>query len=615
MKEKIKAGLEIHQQLDCGKLFCRCPSILREDKPDFVVRRKLRAVASELGEFDPASLQEYKKNYAFAYEAYKNTNCLIELDEEPPKSMNLEALKTALKISLMAEAEILDEAIVMRKAVIDGSNTSGFQRTALIAGNGKIKVNGKQIGIQTIVLEEDAARPTKKEGKEIHYRLDRLGIPLIEIATAPEIESAEELQKVALEIGKILRLTGKAKRGLGTIRQDLNISIEDGARIELKGIQELEKIAEFARREVQRQKKLIEIAEDLKKKVSEKELEKKFTDVSEIFANTECKFLKIKKVFAVKLKGFNGLIGREVQPEKRLGTEFADYVKAKTGVKGILHSDELPAYGVSEEEKKKVLQEIEAGESDAFVLVAGEEAQKALEYVVERATQALKGVPEETRNALENGNSEYLRPLPGAARMYPETDLETIEISDKMIAEAKKELPLSLQEREKLYQKLGLSKQLTDRMKLSNYALLFEKLSEKFNATQTASLLLEGLTQLKREGARVEKISEKMIEEALSAVSRKKISREVLLEVLKEWSEKTEKTLDEIVKERIGKRIDEKELNQAAEEIVVKNLKLVEEKGERALSALMGEVMKKFKGKVSGEKAAKALKEKIKKHL
>ncbi|MCX6798706.1 MAG: Glu-tRNA(Gln) amidotransferase subunit GatE [Candidatus Diapherotrites archaeon] len=612
----LKAGLECHQQLDTGKLFCRCPSVLREEKPDFVFERRLRAVASELGEFDKAAMEAFEKGLTFRYEAYNGTTCLVEADEEPVEPADKEALEATLKVALMAKSRILDELYVMRKAVIDGSNTSGFQRTMLAAIGGELELSGKKVGIQTIALEEDAARPTAKKEGEITYRLDRLGIPLIELATAPELFTPEEVKECALKIGELFRRTCKAKRGLGTIRQDLNVSVAQGARVEIKGVQELELIDEYVRREAQRQLSLVGLREEmLKRKISEKNFAPlEIADLSQIFSETQCKFLKGKQVFGIALHKMGGLLGKETQPGRRFGTEIADYVKARAGLAGILHSDELPAYGISEREVERVRHKANCVMDDAFVIVQADaaRAQKALAVVGERCKMALSGVPEETRNALENANTEYSRPLPGAARMYPETDLKPIGISTDYLEVLEKELPLSVAEREELYAGKGLSRNLVDGMKLSNYACFFEQLVEKgINATTAASLLLEGLTQLRREG--IENIPNEMLEQLLLAEKNKAVTKDVMLGVLRQWSKAPEKELKEILKGLQVERVGDAEVRKVIAAIVEKNRALVAEKGERAAGALMGDAMRELKGKADGGAISAILKEELEK--
>src|SRR3989338_7176822 len=256
----FKAGLEVHQQLNTKKLFCDCDSrLIEKDKPDYVFSRKFNLSASEFGIIDEAALQEFEKEKDFEYHYFDSVNCLVEADEEPPHSVNKEALTVAIQISLMVNAGIFSEVIGMRKIVIDGSNVSGFQRTTLISEGGTIQLKGKKIGVHAVVLEEDSARKIEGNDDKTIYNLDRLGIPLIEFTTNPELETPEEVKECALKMGEFLRRTGKCNRGLGSIRQDLNISIKDGARTELKGVQEVDLIETFVEREITRQIRLNEL--------------------------------------------------------------------------------------------------------------------------------------------------------------------------------------------------------------------------------------------------------------------------------------------------------------------------------------------------------------------
>jgi len=266
-KLNFKCGIEIHQQLDTHKLFCSCPSLIRDDKPDIIIKRRLRPSAGESGEVDEAALHEFRRGKQFIYQAYSNTTCLVELDEEPPHDVNKEALETALQVALMLNAKVVDRICFMRKTVVDGSNTSGFQRTALIATNGFIETSKGKVKIDTVCLEEEAAKIVKRTEKQDTYDLSRLGIPLIEIATAPEIKVPEHCRESAEKIGMILRSTNKVKRGLGTIRQDVNLSIKNKARVEIKGFQDLRNMPKIIENEVKRHLKLIENGEQLKKEV------------------------------------------------------------------------------------------------------------------------------------------------------------------------------------------------------------------------------------------------------------------------------------------------------------------------------------------------------------
>lgn len=251
---RFKSGLEIHQQLDTGKLFCNCPSILRKDKPDYEVVRKLHAIAGESGEVDIAAKHQANLDKEFVYQGY-DTTCLVELDEEPPHQINSEALRIALHIAFLMNMKPIPISQVMRKTVIDGSNTSGFQRTVLIAQNGYLDTKYGRVGIKYLYLEEDAARIVERSEKTDVYRLDRLGIPLVEIVTEPDVKTPEQAKEIALIIGDILR-SCKVRRGIGSIRQDVNISIRGENRVEMKGMQDMKIFVKAIENEVLRQKKL-----------------------------------------------------------------------------------------------------------------------------------------------------------------------------------------------------------------------------------------------------------------------------------------------------------------------------------------------------------------------
>ncbi len=268
----LKCGLEIHQQLDTEhKLFCNCKARLSSEKPIAVITRKLRPVAGELGEIDIAALHETLQNKEFNYNLYPEESCEVEADEEPPHELNTEALEIALRIALKLNCTIPDELHIMRKQVLDGSNTTGFQRTLLVGLNGWIDTKHGRVGIENVSLEEESAQIIKREKNSVVYGLDRLGIPLIEIGTAPDIKTPEQAKEVAEHIGMVLRGTGKVKRGIGTIRQDLNVSIKGGQRVEIKGVQELKMIPKIIENEISRQQGLIKKGKQVPKEVRKAE--------------------------------------------------------------------------------------------------------------------------------------------------------------------------------------------------------------------------------------------------------------------------------------------------------------------------------------------------------
>ncbi len=599
----LKAGIEIHQQLDTReKLFCHCPTILRdagERCGEF--RRYLRATESEMGQIDRAAEEEMKKqDRAYTYYAY-DTTCLVENDEEPPAPLNPEALELSLTLAKMMGMTPVQQVHVMRKLVIDGSNTSGFQRTALVSLNGILPSGAR---IESICLEEEAAQ--RVEGDT--FSLDRLGIPLAEITTAPDMRTPEEVREVAAYIGMLLRSTGRVKRGLGTIRQDVNISIKGGARVEIKGVQDLNLIDEVVRREVQRQQSLIEIAAELKKRGAF--VGEEVADVTELFSETGSAILKRAKcILAICLKGFGGLVGEEIQPGRRLGSEMSDYAK-KCGVGGLFHTDELPAYGVTAEEVGLLKERLSAGEKDCVILVADtkKKAECAIGQVKKRASMAFEGVPEETRKMLEEGSTAYMRPLPGAARMYPETDVLPVDITGDYWDSL--ELPELITEKEKRFSAvLGLDEALARQMAYSAKAPLFEEaVSKGVKPNLAARTLLSTLRELSRDGVDVGAVSGSAVVGLMLAVEEGKAAKEAIPDILREVS-KGAGVKDAI--EQIAPSISEDELVSMIKGILEERRDFVKEQGMRAVGPVMGVVMKEVRGSVDGKVISEILKKEI----
>jgi glutamyl-tRNA(Gln) amidotransferase subunit E len=619
----LKVGLEIHQQLETStKLFCNCKPELFKGEPEITFLRGLRPTQSELGQIDPAAYFEFQKGVKILYEANREASCLVEMDEEPPHPLNMEAVEITLTTALMMKAKPVDEIHVMRKTVIDGSNTTGFQRTCVIALNGEIKVAEKIVPIQHISLEEDAARKTGEEDNIIHYRIDRLGIPLIEIATAPVIHSPKEAGEVALAIGRILRATGKVKRGLGTIRQDLNISIPNGALTEIKGVQELELLPLVVEYEVQRQLNLIKISQELRKNgAKEEELKEEFFNVTEIFKQTKCKVLrkaldKNQQVLAVKLPKFKGFLKRELVPGFRLGTEMADRAKFWGRVGGLFHTDELPAYGITAEEVENLRKTVGAEEHDAVIFVADnpENAEDALKAVVERAREAIKVVPEETRAASPDGTTRYMRPRPGAARMYPETDIPPIQLTQDYIKQIISSLPeLSEQKLQRLMKEYNLNQKLARELLDSEYVKLFETIvkESEVSPTTVAAFLTETLKALKRDGIHVEKVSENKIKEIFRSVGSGDLTKEAISDVFTWLSKHEDRNVREAINSLGLRMLSEEELEKIVDTIIESNKKLIEERGANAFGTLMGIVMKEVRGKANATLVSKLIKKKL----
>ena len=621
----LKVGIEIHQQLATStKLFCGCPPELFKEQPEITFLRRLRPTQSELGQVDPAAFFEFQKGIRIRYEANRSTSCLVEMDEEPPHPLNMEAVEVVLSAALMMNAKPVDEVHVMRKTVIDGSNTTGFQRTCAIALDGWIRVGGKMIPIQHASLEEDAARKTGDEetGKIIRYRIDRLGIPLIEVATGPVIYSPLEAQEVALTIGRILRDTGRVMRGLGTIRQDLNVSLPNGALVEIKGVQELDLISRAVELEVQRQLNLIQISHELKSRGEAFEsLREDFVDVTNAFKKTKAKVIakaleKKQVVFAVKLPGFAGFLKRELMPNFRLGTEMADRARFWGRVGGIFHTDEMPNYGVTIEEVEVLRKATNAGPEDAVIFVADniENATDALKAVLDRAKEAISGVPAETRAANADGTTRYMRPRPGAARMYPETDIPPSLITTELLERVRSSLPEPANKRrERLMKEYGLNEKLAMQIIDSDYNIVFEAIAKQtsVSATTIAAFLTETLKALKREGIAIEKVDDEQLKAIFQGVGSGMLAKEAVPDVFTWLSQHQEKTLQDALDGLSLKMLTKAEIESLVDRILADNRKTVERMGGKAFGLIMGLIMKEARGRADPAVVSKSLKEKL----
>ena len=604
----LVAGLEIHQQLDTAtKLFCDCPTERRD--PEEAIRsftRYLHPTRSELGELDDAAVEESRVDREFEYLAF-NTTCLVEEDDEPPHRLDREALSVTLEIAQLLDMDVVDQANVMRKIVVDGSNTSGFQRSTLVATDGRISTSDGPVGITDILLEEESAARIEETDAGVTYGLDRLGIPLVEIGTAPDISSPEQALEAAERIGMLLRSTGHVKRGLGTIRQDVNVSIAEGARIEMKGVQSLEDIEALVAFEAHRQVRLLDIAEELADRDAEVG---EPSDVTDVFADTDSGVIAgASTVTAVPLFGFEGLVGAEIQPDRRLGTEFSDHAK-RNGAGGIFHTDELPAYGVTEAEVEALKTAVGANDGDAVALVAANAtvAEQAIEAVADRARTAMEGVPEETRGANDDGTSRYLRPLPGAARMYPETDVPPVEPDPTEV-----ERPELLTEKVERYQtEYGLDAGLAEQVAYGRRMPVFEAAVDAgVDATLAAGTLESTMTELRRDDVPVGGLTDDHLLAVLELVSDGELAKEGVGDVLTVLAEDPSLDAEAAVEEAGLSGVDESDVREAVVKVVERNADQVEEQGMGAFSALMGEAMGALRGKADGEVVSEVLREEI----
>jgi len=561
----FKCGLEIHQRLATAeKLFCSCNAI--QDKGDEIgnVSRFLKPVAGELGKLDFATRFEAEKKNKFIYNIYRNSTCLVDIDEEPPHEINTEALRFALKVAKALHAKIPDEIWVMRKEVVDGSDPTGFQRTMLIGYNGYIIINGKKVTIDGIYLEEEASGIVEKGDGYIIYDPSRLGIPLVEIDTAPVLLNPQEAKEAALKIGLILRLLGVAQRGIGSIRQDVNVSISNGARVEIKGFQEVAKMDKIIENEVSRQLALISIMQLLKERNAR--IDKVF-DITDLLINTNSKIIKkgIENkgvVLALKLINFKGILGFDIG-KIRFGTDVSAYAKI-AGVNGIIHSDEdLSSYGFSNEEINKIREKMHLNENDSFLLVVApkEKAERAIELAKYRIELAFNEVPKETRAAdNELFITRFMRPLPGGSRMYPETDVAPISAKDidieyidvdELIAKIKSEI---------------MNDQIAEQLLWSRLLPLYLELrnSTKIKPNELAILLTNKENELNRDKKSIEDMPMDTLIYLFDLYSKEEITRRAL-EYIIDKMPMSKEDVDNIIKNFKLHRIKGDELKELIE--------------------------------------------------
>ncbi|QUC64475.1 Glu-tRNA(Gln) amidotransferase subunit GatE [Nitrosopumilus sp. K4] len=618
----VKVGLEIHQQLATNKkLFCNCIPVDTEEY-SIKFQRKLRAAKSELGEYDPAALFEKSKSKTIMYFANPESSCLVEQDEEPPHELDSDAKKISLIIASALKSKIFREIFPMRKTVVDGSNTTGFQRTMLISHGGSFDVEGKKIGIQSICLEEDAAKNLGEEGSIKKYGLERLGIPLVEIATEPFEVKPSEIKKIALTLGRILRSTKKVKRGLGSIRQDVNVSIkEGGVVIEVKGVQQLDQLEKVVEYEAKRQHGLLKISKKLQEIDWNYSVEDK-KDVTELFEKCKSKIIKnaIKKnqnIFAISFKNMKGMFGYSPYEGIRLGKEVAELVRF-FGIGGVFHSDELPNYGVEETDIQNLKEVMKISENDAFLILAcpREKMHTIIEQIILRIEYIKnKGIPIDTRLATQNGETKFLRPRPGAARMYPETDIPPIIISQEELDDAKKNIPKSWDESiQEIKSKFSLNQQLAEQILDSPYIELFEKITDNVNVNPTfiASILCSSITNLERNGLNSKLLKNEEIGKAFELLESGKIAKESIEMIFENIMAGKSNTIEDAMKNASIKTVDNEELEQILEKIVQDNENMVKNQKEHAIGPLMGMAMKELRGKVSGETVNTILLQKIK---
>ena len=617
-EDGLLVGLEVHQQLACStKLFCSCPPYRSEEFPHSFVRR-LRPAESETGRVDPAAIFEFAKGKSNRYFWSRESSCLVEADEEPPHPLSTEALEAALVAATTLGSSPVDEVHVMRKIVIDGSNTGGFQRTAVVGLGGSFQVEGERVGVQSVTLEEDSARILGEDQASRHFALDRLGVALVEVALEPIKGDPAFVERVALHFGRVLRSTGRVARGLGTIRQDLNVSFAGGRVVEVKGVQKLNLLPKVVEYEGKRQRMLAGVARKLKEK-GVRTVKCTARDVTSALSQTSSGALKRSlaeggRVTCVVATGLAGLLGWEPEPGVRLGKEVAEVARANS-LGGVIHSDEFLKQGMTESEAATLRSETGCGDGDALVLLAG--AKQAVERVVplieSRLREAVRGVPAETRSATDTGETRYMRPRPGSQRMYPETDIPDIRVES---AFRRKVLDMVPEDWTVLVGRLRKSYSLSGDLALKLYdsglADEFERLARalRLEPSFVASVLVDLPTRLAREGVPERGLAAEALEGVLKAVDGGRAAKEAVPAILEQVGRRGV-SVDEAIGALGLRTAGEQEIAALVDALVAKEGGLIREKGSGAFSQLMGEAMRDLRGRADGSTVARLLKERV----
>ncbi len=498
--ENTMIGLEVHMQMDVGKLFCRCNSEGELTEQSFV--RRLHSSSGEIGSKDISTYYEEARDRIFKYIVSDNS-CLVEADEEPPIEINRIALKAALAMSMAFSSSIMDRVSVMRKVVIDGSNTSGFQRTSLIGIGGEIKTGNAGAGITTICLEEDSCRKIEEKGNMVVYSLDRLGLPLIEISTAPDMKNAEDAIAIAREIGNRMLVMGLLKKGADAIRQDVNFSMGYG-RVEIKGVSKLSAIRDILENEAARQKWLAEAVERVRANGGHEKLE--FRDITGMFKETGSKMILKglddgRMIYASRLANFRGVMKTD---KFRFGREIADALK-QINIRGVIHYEELPAYGLTTSDRDMVADELNLKKNDSFLLliIEPDTVQDAARVIEERIAKLMSMDFSETRAALEDNTTRYMRPLSGSSRMYPETDIPVIQIDEFLLEEASREIPEALESfMHSVSRRYGISTQDAETLISDGKVKRFTDLANENNGKVLSRIIIQTIPEMNKKYGR-----------------------------------------------------------------------------------------------------------------
>ena len=604
----FKSGLEIHQQLlTSKKLFCRCPAGRYSVEYNAEILRHMRPTLSELGEYDGTALMEFKTRKEIIYRIHRDTVCTYEMDDTPPFELNGEALDIALGVGLLYGCSMVDEIHIARKQYLDGSIPTGFQRTTIVGVNGSVPFKGRRIGIVQLGLEEDACREVSDVGHLRTYLTDRLGMPLIETVTAPDMRTPQEVAEVGEILRKLVRSTGKVRTGPGAARQDVNVSVTGGTRIEIKGVPRIPNIPLLTYNEATRQYNLLQLREELRRRAITKEtFSSKAEDITRLLGKTRYQPIRValesgSVVQCVLLRGFRGLLRWQTQAETFFAQEISDRVRVVaclTTLPNIIHSDSQ-GETLASSEWQSIRKSIGATGDDTLVIVWGDrqDAATGASEIAIRAKEATVGIPSETRQALRDGTNGFERILPGPDRMYPDTDLPPRRITAEHLATVRRNVPQPYWERVEWYRKLGVPPDTIFPLSTSPYAALFAAAVNEWEMSPTlaAVALIQLPKRVSRSLGRPGLFSTETMREILFAVKEGNLAKEGIFPALLRAATGTP-----FDRQKLPAALTEPELNLLIEESrrELDGLKL--HNPAMTPNVLMGRVMARARGRIDG---------------
>jgi len=611
----FKSGLEIHQQLMTEKkLFCRCPAGRYSDKFDAEILRHMRPTLSELGEYDGTALMEFKTKKEIIYEIQRDTVCTYEMDDTPPFMINEEALDIALGIGMLYDCIMIDELHIARKQYLDGSIPTGFQRTTIVGVDGKIPFKGREIRIVQLGLEEDACREVSDIGHRRTYLTDRLGMPLIETVTAPDMRTPQEVAEVAQLLRRIVRSTGQVRTGIGAAREDVNVSVTGGTRVEIKGVPRIPRIPLLTYNEAVRQWNLLRLRDELAGRgITTQTLAASTEDITKLFRRTLYQPLQSAvssgmSVYGVRLNGFKGLLRWQTQTNTYFSQEISDRVRVIACLTTLPNMVESDSHGqaLTSAEWQTVRKAFKASDDDTLVIVWGpaEDAKLGAQEVVVRAREATMGIPSETRQALKDGTNGFERILPGPNRMYPDTDLPPKAVDTERLDRIRAGLPPRITSRERWYREIGVPEDLIERLSASPYAPLFEKSVREWGLSPKLAsvLLIQYPKRLKKKKLPVPLLDGGMAEDILKALRDRRLFKEGILPLL-EQALVLGKGVEQLLPTSGTVPELQESIVQTAESLSHKKMK-----NDQSLMRLaMGRLMQTWRGRIDGTKVADEL--------